>query len=152
MAFFSFVPWKGSGKPPAGKPAGRNVIPAAPATGARGYATGGPSPIGVAGQHSSTGAFDTEANSAFLLGTTTPVSSSWLESVVYDIETQTLYIDFAGKGRTKTVTTCRYEGIDPDTALSLLLAPSKGRWVHFHLIKTHYPYTVVGSAKIFGGL
>lgn len=113
---------------------------------ASGYTTGGPSPVGVSGQHSSTGALDVEANSAFLLGVYTPVSSSNVQGIQYDIEREVLTVTFNNDS------TYEYPDVNPDTALSLLVAPSKGQWIWDNFRRRHKPFTKVGtfSGKIPG--
>ena len=110
------------------------------AGGTKGGATGrGPSPVGISDQHSSAGALDTEANSAFLLGVYTPVSSSNVQGIQYELETETLTITFNND------TTYEYPGVNADMALSMLTSTSKGQWVWRNLRKPGWPFLKVGT-------
>ena len=110
----------------------------------------GPGPVGITGQHSVSGdvsAVDdrVEALSAFQLGVYTPVSSSWLVGLQYDIERQTLTVDFRSGRAGGTTTTIEYPDVSPETAEDLLMSPSKGAWVNKHFKARGKPYRVVGA-------
>lgn len=138
MPFFSFLPW---GKQPnrAGDPK-------------RGVTGRGPSPVGLADQHSVPGRGpqgevhpeEAEATSAFLLGVSTPVSSSWVQDLTYDIETQTLTVGYHSKNGT-VIKHFEYHNVPPEMAESFLFSPSKGAWANLHLKKAGWPYVQVGS-------
>jgi KTSC domain len=67
------------------------------------------------------------------------VSSSWVDA--YYWEGGTLFVRFKDKTGGATVL-CQYEDVSLELWLSFLNAPSKGKWVHQHLMG--WPYTIVG--------
>ena len=62
------------------------------------------------------------------------VESSSIDAVGYDAATRRLTVRFLGSGNTYV-----YLGVAPSVFEALLAAPSKGRYLNFH-IKDAYPY------------
>ena len=62
------------------------------------------------------------------------VESSSIDAVGYDASSQRLTVRFLGSGNTYV-----YLGVAPSVFEALLTAPSKGRYLNFH-IKDVYPY------------
>lgn len=62
------------------------------------------------------------------------VESSSIDAVGYDASTRRLTVRFLGSGNTYV-----YLGVAPSVFEALLAAPSKGRYLNFH-IKDVYPY------------
>jgi KTSC domain len=66
------------------------------------------------------------------------VTSSWVRAIQYHDKTEDLTIEFLNGA------VCQYHGVTVDMAWDFATAPSKGRWVHEHLIPWDYVLLSVG--------
>jgi KTSC domain len=70
-----------------------------------------------------------------------PVSSSWVSSAQYDVGLHRLILEFHGD------TFCQYDGVSQELAESFARAPSKGKWVHAHLMHPSWPYLILAGGE-----